>query len=180
MLDKENDLRNIRDEFKGWTEDLIKERLKKELFEYAVLFEHIIGDFNMGTGVRNANIFNAAEVFYYGKRKVDKRSMVGTYKYTDLRYLENFDEVKKLKERYTFIGVDCVSGAIPMEPFVWPKNSLMLFGEEGKGLSPEALALCENVVMIKMYGSCRSLNVGTASGIAMFDYCNKFEAGMIK
>ena len=49
----------------------------------------------------------------------------------------------------------------------------MLFGEEQRGLSKEALALADHVVYIPMWGSVRSLNVGTSSGIAMYDYAMK-------
>jgi tRNA G18 (ribose-2'-O)-methylase SpoU len=60
-----------------------------------------------------------------------------------------------------------------MDSFVWPKNTLMCFGQEQMGLPPEIIDRCQNVVYIKQYGSVRSLNVGTASGIAMYDYTSK-------
>ena len=60
-----------------------------------------------------------------------------------------------------------------MEDFVWPENSLMIFGEEGIGLSDEMLSLADHIVSITQYGSVRSMNVGTTSGIAMYDYTSK-------
>jgi tRNA G18 (ribose-2'-O)-methylase SpoU len=48
-----------------------------------------------------------------------------------------------------------------------------MFGEEQRGLSAEALLLADDIVYIPMRGSVRSFNVGTASGIAMYDYCMK-------
>lgn len=167
-------MRNVTDKFSSWTEEMINEELRSNAFPFAVLMEQIIGDFNIGTLIRNANAFNAKKVFYYGPRKkIDRRGAVGTYKYVDLAYLPTVEEVLFLKKEYVFIGLDCVPGSIPMETFDWPKNALMLFGEEGKGLSEEMLKLCDKVVHITQFGSVRSLNVGTASGIAMYDYIKK-------
>jgi tRNA G18 (ribose-2'-O)-methylase SpoU len=49
----------------------------------------------------------------------------------------------------------------------------MVFGQEQEGLTEELLARCEKITFIHQYGSVRSLNVGVASGIAMYDYCKK-------
>lgn len=166
---------NTIDKYSGWTTDLINQDLRKSAHPFSVLLEQIHGDFNIGTGIRNANAFNAFEVFYYGpKKKFDRRGAVGTYHYVDLKYLPTLEDVKKLKEKYTFVGIDCVPGSVAMESFFWPENTLMCFGEEGTGLSKETMELCDVIVHITQYGSVRSLNVGTASGIAMYDFVTKF------
>ena len=78
-----------------------------------------------------------------------------------------------LKSDFTFVCLDNVEGSVPMEDFIWPENTLMIFGEEGIGLSDEILSMADHVVSITQYGSVRSMNVGTTSGIAMYDYINK-------
>lgn len=171
------DTRNVADRYKGWQEDLIKEDLKKNSFPFACLMESWQGDFNIGTMVRNANAFGASEVFYIGKKRWDRRGSVGTYKYTNVNFLESIEALKKLKEKYVFIGIDNLPGAVPIGPFNWQKNTLFIFGEEGVGLTPEIVELCEAMVEIPMWGSVRSLNAGTSSGIVMYDYVNKMTAG---
>lgn len=166
--------RNVVDRFKNKSEDEIKHELQITSHPFAVMFENWLGDFNIGTGIRNANGFNAREVFYIGNRKWDKRGAVGVYNYTPLRFLPSLEEVSKLKEKYVFIGVDNVPGSIPMETFRWPSNSLMIFGEENAGLTPGIQAMCEHIVHIGMYGSVRSFNCGSASAIAMYDFVSKF------
>src|SRR5271166_367918 len=79
--------RNIADNLKGKTDKEVKEHLKTTAHPFAVAFEHWVGDFNMGTGIRNANAFNAKEVFYVGEKKWDKRSAVGVYNYTDVQWI---------------------------------------------------------------------------------------------
>lgn len=166
---------NVADHLKGKTIEEIKQHLQSTAFPFAVCMEHIIGDFNMGTVIRNANAFNAKEVFYVGEKKWDKRSAVGVYNYTDVQWVPTVEEFKKLAERYTIVGIDNVPGAVSLRGYHWPHNPLMVFGEEGTGLTPEMLALCQVVVEIPMFGSVRSLNCGTASGIMMYDFYSKFE-----
>ena len=127
-----NDIeKNVIDEFKGLSTEQIKNHLKSTAFPYAVLFENWIGDFNLSTGIRNANAFNASEIFYMGRKRFDKRGAVGTYNYKDVSFIENEQEFLNLKKKYTFIGIDNVPGSVSMKDFVWPKNTLMIFGEEG-------------------------------------------------
>lgn len=168
-----DDSRNISDKYKGWMQDLIRKDLSTRALPYSVLMEAWNGDFNIGTLVRNANAFAVKEVLYIGKRKWDRRGAVGTYHYTDVIHLDSFDALSSKKTSYSFIGIDNVPGAISLADMNWPENTLMLFGEEGTGLTKEALNLCERIVQIPMYGSVRSLNCGTASGIVMNDYVQK-------
>ena len=165
---------NVADHFKDKTVEEIKDILKKTAFPFAVCMEHLIGDFNFGTVIRNANAFNAREVFYVGDKKWDRRSAVGVHNYTDVKWLPTIDDLVKLKDKYVFVGIDNIPGSVSIYSYSWPRNALLIFGEEGTGLTPEMQKLCQDIVYIPMYGTVRSLNCGTASGIAMFSY-TKFQ-----
>lgn len=170
------DTRNVIDFYKGWKLEDIKLDLERKRFDYAVLMEQFQGDFNIGTVIRNANIFAAREVFYIGKKHWDRRGAVGSHNYTALKYLASIEDLIALKANYVFIGLDNIDGSVPIESFEWPKNSLMIFGEESTGITKEVLALCDKVVAISQYGSVRSLNAAVASGISMYDYTNKLRS----
>jgi tRNA G18 (ribose-2'-O)-methylase SpoU len=161
---------NVADRFKSKTVDEIKETLRAEALPFAVCFEHLINDFNMGSAVRNANAFNAKEIFYVGDKKWDRRAAVGVYNYTEVQWLPTLDDLIKLKDRYTFIGIDNIPGkSTSLSSYCFPFNSLLIFGEEGVGLTPTIQFLCQEIVCIEQYGSVRSLNVGVASGIIMYE-----------
>ena len=166
---------NVEDKFKGKTKEEIKDCLKLTSNPFAVMMEHWNGDFNIATMIRNANAFNAKKVFYYGKKKYDRRGTVGTHHYVDLNYIDDVNKLISLKSDFTFVCLDNVEGSVPMENFEWPENSLMIFGEEGAGLSQEILNMADYIVSITQYGSVRSMNVGTTSGIAMYDYMRKYK-----
>lgn len=165
---------NVIDQYKGKSEEEIKNELQKTAHPFAVCFEHWIGDFNMSTGIRNANAFNAKEVFYLGDKKWDRRGAVGTHNYTNVQWLPTIDDFKKLAERYVIVGVDNIPGrSFGVRHYNWAPNTLMVFGEEGVGLTPAMQDFCRDIVEIEMYGSVRSFNCGVASGIAMYDYTYK-------
>lgn len=169
--------RNVADHLKEKTEEEIQQALAETAHPFAVCFEHWIGDFNMATGVRNANAFNAKEVFYIGDRKWDRRAAVGVHNYTEVQWIPTIEDFKRLKEKYRIIGIDNIPGkSISIRHIHWPHNTLMVFGEEGTGLTPEMQSLCEMIVEIPMFGSVRSLNCGTASGIVMYDFVEKLDA----
>lgn len=165
---------NVLDKYAQWTVDLIREDVKKHTFPYAVMMQHIQGDFNLGTVIRNANAFGAKELFYYGKKHYDHRGTVGTQHYTSVKFLKEYQEVVNLLDKYTLVALECNVESQPMTNFTWPKNPLIVLGEELAGINPEVMSLCKHVVHIPQYGSVRSINVGTASGIAMCDFVNKF------
>jgi len=129
----------------------------------------------MGSGIRNANAFNAKEVFYLGDRKWDRRSAVGVYNYTNVQWLPTIEEFIKLQEKYVIVGIDNVPGSVSLSTYRWQPNTLMVFGEEGVGLSKPMQAFCRDIVEIEMYGSVRSLNCGVASGILMHDYIRQLK-----
>lgn len=169
--------RNLVDEFKELPEDKIKETLQSRSFPFAVCFENWCNDFNLASGFRNANAFNAKELFYVGDKKFDRRGMCGVHNYMDIKFLPTIEELIALKSKYTFIGVDNYEGAKPLDDYQWKPDSLIIFGSEHVGITPGMLELCDELVYIKQYGSIRSLNAATASGIIMNDFVTKYNKG---
>ena len=172
----ETDTRNVIDFYKGWELDAIKADLDDDRLPFITAFEHVNGDFNKATGIRNNNAFLGREIWIVGERakRYDKRGTVGTHHYEHVKFAESWGEMfESIPKDYTIIAFDNIHGAELLPKFEWPEKVVMLFGEEQRGLSKEALALADHVVYIPMWGSVRSLNVGTSSGIAMYDYAMK-------
>jgi len=72
------------------------------------------------------------------------------------------------KEAREIIAVDIVEGAEELSTVALPKDTVLVFGAEGPGLSKELLSVATHTVMIEQLGSTRSINVGVAAGIAMY------------
>jgi len=170
--------RNVIDRFKNMPDEEIKKELQRTAHPVAVCMEQWQGDFNISTLIRNANAFNVEKVFYFGRRRYDRRGTVGTHNYTDIQFLDGgYDQLETLKNQYTFVGVDnnVSQKTFKLGEFDWntlSKPPLMIFGEEGTGLTQQAIQMCHILLEIPQYGSVRSLNVGTSSGILLYDYVN--------
>ena len=172
--------RNVVDRYKNWSTESIKQDLQRRSNPFAVCMEHWQGDFNVSTLIRNANAFNAEKVFYLGKKRFDRRGTVGTHHYVDLVFLDGgISELVKLKNKYTIVAVDNnIPNTCKLNKFDWlalEKPPLMIFGEEGVGLTKEALNIADYSVEIPQCGSVRSLNVGTSSGILMYSFLQSLE-----
>ena len=143
---------------------------------FASLFLNIDYDLNISTLVRTHHVFCGQEIFYIGRKKYNRRGCVGTYLYENIQYFEKLEEaLEKIPAHYTWIGVDNRPGAIPLHTYEWPSQPLLVFGHEKGGLDflPELPKLCKDVIYIPQAGSCRSLNVSVAGGIAYYDLAAK-------
>jgi tRNA G18 (ribose-2'-O)-methylase SpoU len=127
-------------------------------------------DFNIGSIVRTANAFAVAEVHIVGRRRWNRRGAMVTDRYQHIRYHPTARDLAAWAAGagIVLVGIDNVPGAKPLEGRTLPERCAMLFGSEGAGLSPDAIAVCESVLAIAQYGSTRSLNAGAAAAIAMW------------
>ena len=167
--------RNVVNRYKNWSTESIKRDLQRTANPFAVCMEHWQGDFNISTLIRNANAFNAKKVYYLGKKKYDRRGTVGTHHYIDVTFLGiSYSSLVDLKNEYTIVAIDNnVPNTRKLGEFDWlslEKPPLIVFGEEGVGLTDETLKIADYSIEIPQYGSVRSLNVGTSSGIVMYDF----------
>lgn len=172
----EQDNRNVINYYKYWETEAIIADLDTKRHNFSILCANIQGDFNIGTVIRNSNAFMAKEVIVYGKKKFDKRGAVGCYHYTHFKHVNEIEDLSVLKTPDVYIvGVDNIDGAETIDDIEFPKDKhiIFAFGEENSGLTPEMMAICDALVYIKQFGSTRSLNVGTASGIIMYEYCRR-------
>jgi tRNA G18 (ribose-2'-O)-methylase SpoU len=166
--------RNVRKQFKHLTTEQIKKELNKDKLSCAVLMQHIDGDFNIGNIIRTSNNFNVSEIFYYGRKKWDKRASCGTYKYSDVIYLETLEDVLKLKEKYVFVGLENnVDNTTIINKFDYPKKPLFVFGEEHSGIVNELIEHIDHLVEIPSLGSVPSMNVASVASIVLYDFWRK-------
>lgn len=162
----------VRDEFKGLPTEEIKARLDARRFEFGLLAANVAYDINIGSIVRSANAFLAAEVVLYGRRKADLRGAMGAQNYENLVHVADASALESfLEERaYSLVCLEDSPGAVELPTFEWPARPLLAFGQEGPGLPEEVLARAAHTVVIPQFGSMRSINVGVAAGIAMYDW----------
>jgi tRNA G18 (ribose-2'-O)-methylase SpoU len=163
----EGDRRNVLDTYRYWTVEAIVADLDTRRHPFAVAIENWRHDLNIGTVVRTANAFLAREVIVVGRRRWNRRGAMVTDRYQHIRHVATIAELVASSTDYTIVAIDNLSGARPLESAALPERALLLFGQEGSGLTDEARAAAQIVYSIAQFGSTRSLNAGVAAGIAM-------------
>lgn len=172
---------NVVDSLKHLPVEEIKSHCTNTAINAAVAMMHVSSDFNLSTVLRNANFFGFKEVFYIGgKKSWDRRGAVGTQNYTDLLYFKQEEDfLTYIKDKYTLIAVEnnipqyqfkTINLIDDTNAFGFIKNPVFMFGEEQLGIPDSLLDKSARIVTIPCYGSVRSVNVGTASGIVMGFY----------
>ena len=169
--------RNVINPFKYWEEEAIKAYLDERRHNFSVVCQNLQHDFNIGSVIRNANAFLAKNVIIHGSRRWDRRGAVGTHHYERIKHTKSIEELKKEINNCCIISIDNTPEASPIEEFSFQKelHYAFIFGEENLGVDQELREISSKVLYIKQYGSVRSLNVGCASAIVMYDYVNKFK-----
>ncbi len=165
----EGDRRNVVDRYRYWRMDAIVADLDERRHGFHVAVENWEHDLNIGTVVRNANAFLAAAVHIVGRRKWNKRGAMVTDRYQHVEYHPDIDALVEWAGGHSLpiIGIDNIEGAVDLDTTPLPRRCVLLFGQEGPGLSPPAIAATDRVCAIRQFGSTRSVNAGVASGIAM-------------
>jgi tRNA G18 (ribose-2'-O)-methylase SpoU len=163
------DRRNVIDQYRYWHLEAIVADLDTRRHDFHVAIENWRHDLNIGTVVRTANAFLAAAVHIVGRKRWNRRGAMVTDRYQHVHHHADATTLAAWAREHDLVvvGVDNLPGSVPIETVRLPRQCLLLFGQEGPGLSEQARQAATMVCSIAQYGSTRSINAGVASGIAM-------------
>jgi len=163
------DRRNVADRYRYWKLEAIVEDLDGRRHPFHVAVENWEHDLNIGTVVRNANAFLAAGVHIVGRRRWNRRGAMVTDRYQHVAHHPTVEDLVEWADRrdLPLVGIDNLPGSVPLEEAGLPERCVLVFGQEGPGLSEAVRAAATAICSIAQYGSTRSINAGVASGIAM-------------
>ena len=163
------DRRNVADRYRYWKLEAIVEDLDGRRHPFHVAVENWEHDLNIGTVIRNANAFLAAGVHIVGRRRWNRRGAMVTDRYQHVAHHPTVEDLVEWADRrdLPLVGIDNLPGSVPLEEAGLPERCVLVFGQEGPGLSEAVRAAATAVCSIAQYGSTRSINAGVASGIAM-------------
>lgn len=170
------DTRNLVDRFKGLENEAVVAELDKTRTSIEIAIENLSHDFNIGTIVRNANAFNVSRVHIIGKRKYNRRGAMVTDKYL---HIDHFEDAKSFAKDAKKRGMNIVAiennrpGSKPLQSAEVKANAILVFGSESDGLTQELLDLADEIFYIEQLGSTRSINVGCASAVALYEYTRR-------
>ncbi|MDN5760686.1 MAG: RNA methyltransferase, partial [Tomitella sp.] len=161
--------------YRYWIRDAIVAYIDTRRHSLHIAIENFGHDSNIGTVVRTANAFAVAGVHIVGRRRWNRRGAMVTDRY---QHIEHHPDVPSLldfaaEQGLTVVAVDNLPGAEPIETAALPRECLLLFGQEGPGVTDEARRGALTTVSIAQFGSTRSINAGVAAGIAMHTWVRR-------
>ena len=164
-------MRNLIDEYKGMDNDQVFVALSKKRIPLEIAIENVEHDFNIGSIVRTANSFNVNKVHIIGKKKYNRRGAMCTDKYLEIVHHSSVEDFLATQNGRELVAIENnVERAEPLSKKTFQQNTTLLFGSENNGITEELLKKAEDVRFIESFGSTRSVNVGVAAGIAMYEY----------
>ena len=167
----EEDTRNLVDEYKGLTNEQVFDALSQKRNPLEIAIENVEHDFNMGSIVRTANSFNVKKVHIIGKKKYNRRGAMCTDKYLEIVHHPTIEQFLDSQSGRELIAIENnTPRAVPLNTKKFNKDTTLIFGSEGNGISAELLEKAQEVLYIESFGSTRSVNVGVAAGIVMYEY----------
>ncbi len=171
-LVRAGDTRNVVDAYRYWTREAIIADIDERRHRLHVAIENFGNDANIGAVVRTANAFAVDTVHIVGRRRWNRRGAMVTDRYQRLRHHETTAELLEFAAQagLTVVAVDNTPGASRIEECTLPRDCLLIFGQEGPGITAEASAGAGSTVSIAQFGSTRSINAAVAAGIAMHSW----------
>ncbi|MDU0967493.1 MAG: TrmH family RNA methyltransferase [Actinomycetaceae bacterium] len=172
VLLAEGDHRNVEDRFRYWKRDAVRDFLDQQRHPFHVAVENLDHDFNIGSIVRSANAFGAAAVHIVGRRRWNRRGAMVTDRY---QHVDHFAEAADfahwaLEAGLAIVAIDNVESSTPLETAQLPEQCCLVFGSENSGISDELRSFAVATHHITQYGSTRSINVGAAAAVAMYQW----------
>ena len=165
------DRRNVLDRYRYWRHDAIVADLDTRRHPFHVAVENWGHDFNIGSVIRTANAFNAAAFHIVGRRRWNRRGAMVTDRYQHEHHHPDAATLAAWAQGEAggipLIGIDNLPGSVALETYDLPRECVLVFGQEGPGLTPEMQQVCRVVLHIEQFGSTRSINAGAAAAIAM-------------
>lgn len=170
------DARNVVDAYRYWTREAIIADIDQRRHRLHVAIENFGNDANIGAVVRTANAFAVDTVHIVGRRRWNRRGAMVTDRYQRLAHHDTTEELLKFAgdAELTVVAVDNIPGAVRLEETELPRDCLLVFGQEGPGISEAARAGAAYTVSIAQFGSTRSINAAVAAGIAMHSWIRRW------
>ena len=168
------DTRNLVNEYKGLPNEQVFAALEKRRNPLEIAIENVEHDFNIGSIVRTANSFNVSKVHIIGKKKYNRRGAMCTDKYLKIVHHTTIDDFLSAQAGRELVAIENnTERAKPLNTKNFIQNTTLIFGSVNNGITPELLEQADDVRFIESFGSTRSVNVGVAAGIAMYEYTRR-------
>jgi len=144
---------------------------RRDRHPVVVLADNVDKASNLGSILRTAEAFRCERVIT-NRSEVDAAGAMGAQHWQPVEW--GSDLVTRVTEYrtagYSIVALEQSELALPLDTFVFAERTGLIVGAEAFGVSEELTKLADSIVYIPHAGLVKSLNVATATGIALYEY----------
>lgn len=142
--------------------------------ELTVCLEQVHKPHNLAAIVRTADAVGVSDVHATWEdraMRLSGKSATGSQNWVNVHSHDTTEEaIAALRAQgMQIIATNLSDTAVDFREVDYTKPTAILMGQEKHGISPEALALADQDVIIPMVGMCQSLNVSVASALILYE-----------
>jgi 23S rRNA (guanosine2251-2'-O)-methyltransferase len=160
----------------------IKAKIAKKLVknnEIYIILDNVLDTYNIGSIFRLADAVAAKKVLLCGGTETPpnhriKKASINTTEVVTWEYFEKtMDAINELRLKIKdlqVVAIEQSKNSVPYNQFKYKTPTALVVGHESEGVSKEALALCDGIVELPMFGVNLSLNVMVSLGIVLYHF----------
>ncbi len=149
------------------------EYLKQPKLPLVLVLDHVTNSYNIGSFIRLADAFAIEKIIVCGELTISdkklKKASRNEAKWVCVEYSDSTTVTLQtlLDENYKVFSVELCHESVDYKEVTYPAASVLVLGNERKGVSEAALKLSHQHIHIPMFGMGNSLNVSTAGAIVL-------------
>ncbi|TSE05269.1 TrmH family RNA methyltransferase [Aquimarina algiphila] len=154
----------------------------KNQFPITLICDQVNSPANIGSLFRIADSFGIEQIYFCGEgisviSKRMQRTARATHEIIPYHQVENIlSTIEQFTSNgYTLLALEITDNSIPVSEYKIEANEkiALIIGEENFGVSDQILTKVKQSIHINMYGNNSSMNVATATGIALYEITQK-------
>ena len=142
----------------------------------ALILDHVQSPFNVGAILRTAAAFRVDQLWLVGDTAAPTsaktaKTALGSQRFVDWTWQDTAAEAASAArvDGYRVVGLELTDDAVPLPELAVEGPVCLVVGNEDRGLPAATLAACDAVTYIPQLGRIGSLNVATATAIALYE-----------
>jgi tRNA (guanosine-2'-O-)-methyltransferase len=142
----------------------------------ALVLDGVQSPFNVGSILRTAAALRVDHLWLVGDSALPTnaktaKTALGSDRYVEWSWCETVTEAagEARAGGFRVVGLELADDAVPLHELAPAPATCLVIGHEDRGLSPAGLAACDVVTFLPQLGRIGSLNVATATAIALYE-----------
>ena len=161
----------------------IDDTLSRKQPTLQIMLDNVHSSQNLSAIIRSCDPVGVLDIYYSTKEneslRIHKTITQGAHRWTHRYRMHDAHKVAFLKEKkaqgFQVVVTHLEERAVSFREIDYAKPTLLVMGNEKEGVSPEVIAMADEVIIIPMQGMVQSLNVSVATALILYEAQRQLE-----